>query len=121
MLQINLWVISMDCTYKTNQYGLPLLDIVGFAATGSTFYAGFAFMRDEKEDIYEVMLSCLAEVYQSLGLDPPYPYTILTDKEKALITAIESVFLETKYMLCIWHINMRIMKVTRPLLADQVV
>lgn len=74
---------------------------MGFAAIGSTFHAGFAFIRNKKEDIYEVMLSCLTEVYQSLGLDPPYPHTILTDKEKALITAIKSVFLETKHMLCI--------------------
>ena len=63
MLQLNPWVISMDCTYKTNQYGLPLLDIVGFVSTGSTFHVGFAFMRDEKEDTYEVMLTCLAEAY----------------------------------------------------------
>ena len=54
MLQKNPWVISIDCTYKTNRYGLPLLDIVGFAATGSTFHLGFAFMRDEKDDLYEV-------------------------------------------------------------------
>lgn len=93
---------------------------MGFAATGSTFHTSFAFIRDEKEDTYKVMLSCLAKVYQSLSLNPPYPHTILTDKEKALITAIESVFPETKYMLCIWYINIRIIKVARPLLADQV-
>ncbi|OQE04572.1 hypothetical protein PENVUL_c032G00837 [Penicillium vulpinum] len=34
MLKQNPWLISIDCTYKTNRYGLPLLDIVGFAATG---------------------------------------------------------------------------------------
>ena len=44
----------MDCTYKTNWYGLPLLDIVGFAVTGLIFYLGFAFMRDEKDDLYKV-------------------------------------------------------------------
>ncbi|KAJ5243941.1 hypothetical protein N7489_004037 [Penicillium chrysogenum] len=118
MLQMNPWVISIDCTYKTNRYGLPLLDIVGFAATGSTFHIGFCFMRDEKDDSYEVMLSCLAEVYESLGLTPPR--TILTDKEKALMNAIKTVFPETKNMLCIWHINMNILKKARPLLADQV-
>lgn len=69
----------MDCTYKTNQYGLPLLDIVGFASIGSTFYLRFAFIRDEKEDTYEVMLSYLTKAYESLGLDTPR--IILTDKE----------------------------------------
>ena len=56
MLKSNPWVISMDCTYKTNRYGLPLLDIVGFSATGSTFYLRFVFMKDEKQDIYKVIL-----------------------------------------------------------------
>ena len=37
MLRTNSWVISMDSTYKTNRYGLPLLNIVGFAATGQAF------------------------------------------------------------------------------------
>ncbi|KAJ6126037.1 hypothetical protein N7471_010664 [Penicillium samsonianum] len=118
MLRKNPWVISMDCTYKTNRYGLPLLDIVGFAATGSTFHLAFAFMRDEKDDSYEVMLTCLAEAYESLALAPPS--TILTDKEEALIKAIEVVFPSTKHMLCIWHINMNILKKARPILADQV-
>ena len=71
MLRTNSWVISMDSTYKTNRYGLPLLDIIGFAATGSSFYVGFAFMKDEKQDSYEVVLSCLAEAFESLTLDPP--------------------------------------------------
>ncbi|KAJ5264490.1 hypothetical protein N7505_007283 [Penicillium chrysogenum] len=118
MLQSNPWVISMDCTYKTNQYKLPLLDIVGFTATGSTVYLGFAFIRDEKQDTYEVVLSCLAEAYDSLGLE--YPRTILTDKEDGLIAAIESVFPTTKSMVCIWHINMAILKKARPLLSEQI-
>ncbi|KAJ6126055.1 hypothetical protein N7471_010548 [Penicillium samsonianum] len=120
MLKQNHWVLSMDCTYKTNRYGLPLLDIVGFAATGQTFHVGFAFMRDEHEDTYEVVLSCLAEAYEAARIDPPYPCTILTDKERALYNAITTIFPTTKHMICLWHINMNIMKVARPLLAEQV-
>ncbi|KAJ5817594.1 hypothetical protein N7447_007602 [Penicillium robsamsonii] len=67
-LKTNSWVILMDCTYKTNRYGLLMLDIVGFTATGSTFYIGFAFIKDEKDDSYEVILSCLAEAYEALSL-----------------------------------------------------
>ena len=47
-------MISIDYTYKTNRYGLPLLDIVGFATTRSIFHLGFAFIRDKKDDLYEV-------------------------------------------------------------------
>jgi hypothetical protein len=45
-----------------------MLDIVGFTATGSTFYVGFAFIKDEKDNSYEVILSCLTEAYEALGL-----------------------------------------------------
>ena len=89
----------MDCTYKTNRYGLLMLDIVGFTATGSTFYVGFAFVRDEKDDSYEVILNCLAKVYEALGLEPPR--TILTDKEQALMNAMKVVFPSTKHMICL--------------------
>lgn len=99
MLKINPWVISIDYTYKTNRFGLPLLDIVGFAATGSSFFIGFAFLRDEKDDTYEVVLSCLADVYHSLGLE--LPRTILTNKEDALINTIKAVLPSIKNMIYI--------------------
>jgi hypothetical protein len=108
----------MDCTYKTNQYGLPLLDIVGLASTGQTCYIAFAFVQDEKEDSYEIILRCLAEAYDSLDL--AYPRTILTDKERALIKAIKTVFPGTKTISCIWHIEMNLLKKARPLLSDQI-
>ena len=76
-----------------------MLDIVGFTATGSTFYVGFAFIKDEKDDSYEVILSCLAEAYEALGLQQPR--TILTDKEQALINAMKVVFPSTKHMICL--------------------
>ncbi|KAJ5855723.1 uncharacterized protein N7529_009667 [Penicillium soppii] len=117
MLKLNPWVISMDCTYKTNMYGLPLLDIVGFAATGSSFHLGLAFMKDEKDDTYEVVLNCLAEAYEFYGLSPPR--TILTDKEKALMNAIKDVFPSTKNIICVWHIMMNIMKKARPIISNQ--
>ena len=118
MLLMHPWVISMDCTYKTNLYGLPLLDIVGLASTGQTYFLAFAFIRDEKQDTYEVVLRCLAEAYDSLSLQ--YPRTILTDKERALINAINMVFPDTKTISCIWHIEMNLLKKAQPLLLDQV-
>lgn len=118
MLQLHPWVISMDCTYKTNRYGLPLLDIVGFASTGQTFHLAFGFIQDEKQDSYEVILRCLAEAYESLEMQ--HPRTILTDKERALINAINVVFPDTKTISCIWHIDMNLLKKARPLLSDQI-
>lgn len=99
MLKCHSFVISMDCTYKTNQYGMPLLDIVGFTATGSSAYLGFAFIQNEQQPIYETVLDYLAEAYDNLQLD--YPRTILTDKEEGLINAIREVFPNTETIVCI--------------------
>ncbi|KAH9274813.1 hypothetical protein BASA83_002522 [Batrachochytrium salamandrivorans] len=44
-------VFIMDCTYKTNRFGMPLLNIVGITATYNTFNAGFAFICNETEPI----------------------------------------------------------------------
>ena len=118
MLWRHPWVLSMDCTYKTNRYGLPLLDIVSLVSTGQTCFIAFAFIRDEKQDTYETVLECLAEAYRALNLQ--YPRTILTDKERALINAINVVFPNTKTISCIWHIEMNILKKARPLLSDQI-
>jgi hypothetical protein len=44
------YVFMMDCTYKTNRFGMPLLNIVAITSTFKTFNAGFAFMSTEKEE-----------------------------------------------------------------------
>jgi MULE transposase domain len=50
---MNPYLPLMDCTYKTNRFGMPLLDIVGITATNTTFYVGFAFPSDEKQPSYQ--------------------------------------------------------------------
>lgn len=46
-------VLLMDCTYKTNIYNLPLLEMVGVTSTGITFLIRFAYMEFErKEKLY---------------------------------------------------------------------
>ncbi|XP_012856084.1 PREDICTED: protein FAR-RED ELONGATED HYPOCOTYL 3-like [Erythranthe guttata] len=46
------YVILLDSTYKTNQYKLPLLEIVGVTPVGNFFTVGVVFMRHENEDHY---------------------------------------------------------------------
>lgn len=43
----------------------------------------------------------------------------MTDKERALINAINIVFPDTKTITCIWHIEINLLKKARPLLSDQ--
>ena len=95
--------LFMDCTYKTNKYKMPLLDIVGVTATNSTFYVGFAFVKDEKQPTYEFVLKCLDNLYRQLNI--PSPMTTFVDKDQGLINALEVVFPGVNIILCIWHIN----------------
>jgi hypothetical protein len=46
-------VILMDCIYKTNHFGMPLLVVVGVTPLLTTFYAAIVFLRGEKEEEYQ--------------------------------------------------------------------
>lgn len=87
----------MDATYKTNRYRMPLLDIAGVSATNRTYYVGFSFIKNEEETSYNFILSNLRSVLEQAGI--ALPRTILTDKERALINAIHTVFPSTDHML----------------------
>lgn len=109
----------MDCTYKTNKYKMPLLDIVGITSLNTSFYVGFCFVQVAKEDFnhYEFALRCLDEIYS--GLDLAHPRTIITDKDDALHLAIRAVFPTTDCIVCVWHIMTNILKTARPLFRHE--
>ncbi|KAJ5489400.1 hypothetical protein N7539_004290 [Penicillium diatomitis] len=114
LLKASPYVLWMDCTFKTNRYKMPLLDIVGTLCAGQSFYAGFAFMSNQQEPSFTFALRCLLEVYETETISKGYPSTIFTDKDDANIAAIREVFPETDLMLCLWHIACDIKKYARP-------
>ena len=73
------YVFVMDCTYKCNKFGFPLLNIVGITATYHTFNAGFAFIREETALSYKWALQ---KFQLSSGITPA---VVVTDRELALI------------------------------------
>jgi hypothetical protein len=42
---------------------MPLLDINGMTATGNSFYGGFVFLHNKKQDSYNFTLQNLSKVY----------------------------------------------------------
>jgi MULE transposase domain len=116
-LRLNPYVLFMDCTYKTNRYRMPLLDIVRSTACKSTFYVSFAFVSNERESSYEFVLKNLTDIYRQLTL--PSPKSILTDKDKALLNAVSKVFPQTDTMLCRWHINKNLLAKACPILPKE--
>ncbi|KAH1238358.1 hypothetical protein GmHk_08G023034 [Glycine max] len=51
-------VFLIDNTYKINQYRLSLLDFVGVTPTGTTFFAGFAYVEGERINNLDYVMDC---------------------------------------------------------------
>ena len=52
----------MDCTYKTNQFNMPLLNIMGSTRLNTSFFIGFAFLSGEMDEDYIWALNALKNV-----------------------------------------------------------
>ncbi|KAI5395113.1 hypothetical protein KIW84_061638 [Lathyrus oleraceus] len=95
-------VLVMDNTYKTNKYRQPLFEIVGMTSTELTFAVAFAYMESEQTDNFCWVLEKLKELFVKKDL---CPRVILTDRDLALMKAIEIVFPRSINLLCRFHIN----------------
>jgi hypothetical protein len=94
-------VFFLDCTYKTNKLGMPLLNVVGITSTYATFNASFAFLHAENKEAYAWVLEQLFEVVT--------PKVLCMDQELALMNEIARVFPGCRNILCCWHINKNIL------------
>ncbi|KAK9166761.1 hypothetical protein Scep_001952 [Stephania cephalantha] len=107
-------VILMDCTYKTNMYRMPLLEIVGITSTHLTFSVGFAFISSETHANYVWALENLRSILDGW----PKPDVFVTDRELGLISAIEEVCPSSSHLLCSWHINKVVLAKTKKMFGD---
>jgi len=65
----NAEVIMIECTYKTNDYGLPLLNIYFFTRTGLALPLAHALIDNEKQDGYTWALRCFTKLFDELYVD----------------------------------------------------
>ena len=94
-------VLSMDCTYKTNQHGMPMLHISGFSSTNQTFTAGVAFLSQETTGWYSLALAAFLDL-----VDPSRQLKIrvvITDRELALIRAVGEHLPSAYRLSCLWQ------------------
>ena len=104
-------VLLLDCTYKTNKYGMPLLDMIGVDATGRSFCIAFAFLSGETEEDYTWALERLKTLYEQCSR--VFPSVILTDRCQAVINAASTLFPSTT-SLCTWHANKAVLARCQP-------
>jgi hypothetical protein len=83
-------LLLLDCIYKTNRYGMPLLDIIGIDACQRSFCIAFAFLSGEEEQDYQWALERLKSLYEVCNTS--FPSVIITDCALACINAVAICF-----------------------------
>src|SRR3954447_24025725 len=106
-------VLLMDCTYKTNRFHMPLLDILGSTGLNRTFFAAFVFLSGETEEDYTAALKMLATVLQVREI--ALPKVVVTDKDQGLMNALSYIFPQSYNLLCGWHISKNVLSYGRSL------
>lgn len=101
-------VLILDCTYKTNKYRMPLLDIIGVDACQRSFCIAFAFLSGESEEDYTWALDRLRSLFDSRSIRSPR--VVLTDRCIACMNAVSTQFPASKSLLCLWHANKAVLR-----------
>lgn len=96
-------LLLLDCTYKTNKYSMPLLDIIGVDASQRSFCIAFAFLSGESETDYTWALERLKSLYEQCSIT--LPSVILTDHCFVVMNTASTLFPSAATLLCIWHAN----------------
>ena len=107
MLTCNSEILIMNCIYKINCYKMSLLIIIEVIALNIFFFVEFCFMTVEKTVNYVWVLKQLKLLYTEFDLSDST--MILTDCERDLINALQSVFRESSHLLCNWHIDKNVL------------
>ncbi|KAM0012441.1 putative transcription factor FAR family [Helianthus debilis subsp. tardiflorus] len=103
-------VVVFDVTYMTNKFKMPFAPFVGVNHHRQSILFGGALLENEKQDTFEWLfknfLKCMFD---------KYPSAMITDQDKAICNAIQSVFPNTRHRYCSWHIKKHETEHLRPL------
>lgn len=105
-------LLLLDCTYKTNKYSMPLLDMIGVDAAQRSFCTAFTFLSGETEEDYTWALELLRSLYKQSIVS--LPSIILTDRCLAVINAATALFPSATTLLYLWHANKAVLTRCQP-------
>ncbi|ETI36582.1 hypothetical protein F443_17329 [Phytophthora nicotianae P1569] len=106
-------VIVMDCTYKTNKFDLPLLNVISLTDTALPVCQ--AWLPGEKRTDYTWALNMFRLLM--LEYDVPVSRVIAHDRDLALMNALARVFPDVPTILCRWHMNKIVLSKAREVLG----
>ncbi|XP_068461555.1 PKS-NRPS hybrid synthetase cheA-like [Phaseolus vulgaris] len=101
-MQQLMMLLERDITYKTNRYRMSLFEVVGVTSTGLTLSAAFMLLASKRHHNFVWALEKLKGLF--LRFDS-YPKVVVSDKDIALMNAINVVFPEAANLLCRFHID----------------
>ncbi|RKF56345.1 Protein FAR-RED ELONGATED HYPOCOTYL 3, partial [Golovinomyces cichoracearum] len=104
-------VLLIDCTYKTNRFSMPLVNICGSSGNNMTPQFALAFLSGEKEEDYTWTLQAFEELRLQEGI--PSSRCFVTDRELALLNSLNALFPQIDHILCRWHVNMNVVAKTK--------
>jgi MULE transposase domain len=86
---------------------MPLLNICAITGGNKVLQIALAFLSNETTESYNWALGQLAEVMKSQNIKQPL--SIVTDRELALMNAVNTQFPQSPHILCRWHVNMNVL------------
>jgi MULE transposase domain len=101
-------LLLFDCTYKTNKFNMPVLNICGVTGNKKTAQIALVFLPNEKDPAYEWALQAHSEMMKEHSI--PAPTAVVTDRETALINGLNTYFPMAAGILCRWHVNQNVVK-----------
>lgn len=106
-------VLLFDSTYKTNRFNMPLFNICSSTSLKKTFQVAAVFLSAEKEADYSWAITQLTELLNESDIPPPR--CVVTDRELALINALDGheLFHGLPHILYHWHININVISNTK--------
>ena len=93
-------VLAFDSTYKTNEYGKPLVILLGVNNHYATSFFGCAILTDETVETYIWVLETFL-----FAMNNKKPISIIIDGDRAMRKAIKKVIPEARHRLRIWHLQ----------------
>lgn len=112
----NSHVLILDCTYKTNVYDLPLLNIIAMTNMNTVLPIAQCWLPGEKEEDFVWALDQLKCMMESYGISEPS--IILTDRALACMNALDVKFPDVPSLVCRWHMNRNVLAKTRTIFGQ---
>ncbi|KAK8683005.1 hypothetical protein V6N13_039081 [Hibiscus sabdariffa] len=94
--------ISIDGCHLKGKFGGQLLSVVGVDANDCIFPIVYAVVEIENTDTWKWFINLLSE---DINIENQHSWTWMSDRQKGLISALQSLFPEAKHRFCVRHLH----------------